>query len=668
MATGDKLVTLDGLKAVYDKTVAPANATQRLYPFDVSGDTVIYNAYNSETDAYSTPVYSLKPIAGTNQTVGAGIKYLHIKTDRAQRFYVHGLYAQNASGISTVNIHCFDNESANLLLMQVDAANDPDRDSNGVGTYTITSADGGTICDIIVDWNLVNRNNWTAGGSGTEYRPKFRKQVTISEACVERTPSVTYLNARVADLQQQINAAMTRGIHIYGAKWDKTNAACARVFEAAGISTDTTNFKHSGSINGSYSNPFDNIYPWNLFRQCNVDLTKYAALHPGDDIREAVVAWYGEPSFKDDGSNGFVGAYRPQYWYTAYEDGDYIIFAVADGKMDGWAESPAYIRGYGFAVDAGDNKLSCYNGKPLTNVALSTLHTRANNSGFTIEDIYTYSAEVTAFVVEYATMNSQAAIGSGCSDCYRQSSDKPHIAETGATRVVLPAACATFALEGVTLDFGAENGAVVAANRRTCTGYEAYSDNDYISVTFDEPLDVTTDMFVSFHGMVNGDAIGNASGYIGTAGKHNAFYRGSVLHANRWRYVLGAYRQTGTGHIWICPADDDPDAYNALNTSKHEDTGLALPASQSAKYIDELGLVDGLGAVPFCTAADGGGSSSNPVGDALYTPAASTGNTVLLAGGSASGGAFAGAFCGNWLYAASYSHWNYAVLPVLKNP
>lgn len=477
------------------------------------------------------------------------------------------------------------------------------------------------------------------------------------------------VDARVAALQQQINAAMTRGIHIYGAKWDKTNAACARVFEAASIATDTTNFCHKGTANGSYSNPFDNIYPWNLFRQCNVDLTKYAALHPGDDIREAVVAWYGEPGFKDDGSNGFVGAYRPQYWYTAYADGDYIIFAVADGKMDGWAESPAYIRGYGFAVDAGDSKLSCYDGQPLTNVALSTLHTRANNSGFTVEDIYTYSAEVTAFVVEYATMNTQNAIGSGCDSCYRSNNaDKPHIAETGATRVVLPAACAEFALEGVTLDFGAEKDAVVAANRRTCTGYEAYSDNDYISVTFDTALDITTDMYVSFHGRANGEAIGNASGYIGTAGKNNAFYRGSVLHANRYRYVLGAYRQTSTGKIWICPADDDPDDYNALNTSKHTDTGIVLPESKSGKYIEALAITPGLGAVPFCTAAGDNGSSSNPVGDALYTPAASTGNTVLLAGGLALSGASAGAFSGYWTAAASYSHWYYAVLPVLKNP
>lgn len=474
------------------------------------------------------------------------------------------------------------------------------------------------------------------------------------------------VDERIAEINRQINAALTRGTHIYGVKWDKTNAAMTRMFEAAGITTDTANFCNKGSLNASYSNPFDNIYPFNLFRQCNVDLAKYKALEPGQDIRDAVTAWYGEPGFKDDGTNGLVGAYRPQYWFTAYEDADgSVIFAVADGKMEGWAESKPYIRGYGFATDAGDNLLTCVNGQPLTNVAMSTLHTRAKNSGFTIDDIYTYSAEVTAAIVEYATMNMQTAIGSGVDSGYRSNdADKPHIAETGATRVVLPSACSAFAIEGMTLDFAATKDGVVAANRRTCVGQEAYSESGYISVLFDEPLDVSTDMFVSFHGMTNGSALGNASGYIGTNGKANAFYRGAIMHANRWRYILGAYRQTGTGKIFICPADDDPDKYDALNTSKHTDTGLVLPTSNN--YISALGLVDGLGAVPFCTAV--GGNSSNPVGDYVYVPALTTGNTVLLAGGSANYGAIDGPFYGDWRSAASYSYWNYAVSPVLKSP
>lgn len=469
----------------------------------------------------------------------------------------------------------------------------------------------------------------------------------------------------ITDLYKQVNAAMVQGTHVYGVRWDKTNATMTRLFEAADITTDTTNFAHRGSINANYSNPFDKLYPWSAMKQCNVDLTKYRALIAGEDIRDAVVAWYGEPGFKDDGSNGFVGAYRPPFWYTAYEDGDTVIFAVASGKMEGWRESPAYIRGYGFATDAGNNLLSCDNGQPLTNVAVSTLHSRAKAGGFTIEDIYTVSGEDTLMIVEYANMNMQSAIGNGCDGNYRENdADKPHIAETGATRVVLPAAFAAFAVEGATLDFGATKGAVIAANRRKCLGYEEYSEEGYISVNFDQALDVTTDMFVSVHGVVNGAAIGNASGYIGANGKANAFYRGSVGWANRWRYVLGAYRQTGTGAIWMCEDPDACDDYDALDTSVHKNTGLILPTSNN--YIKSLGLVDGMGALPFCTEV--GGSSSAPVGDYVYVPSLSTGNTIMLLGGDASTGAGCGPFSASWNRAASSSSWTCAALPVLKSP
>ena len=499
-------------------------------------------------------------------------------------------------------------------------------------------------------------------------------KTTTDQAIADLSHSV---DEEIARIDKAIQEGLVRGTHIYGVKWDKTNAACTRVFEAAGITTDTTNFAHKGSLNENYSNPFDSIYPWNMFRMCNVDLEAYKALTVGDDIRDAVTAWEGEPDFSITGSNGFVGRYRPQYWYTAYADseGNYL-FAVASGKMDGWAESKPCIDGFAFGVDDGTGaSLTCNSGQPLSNVALSTIHTRANSAGFSLQNIYSFSAIVTAYVVEYANMNAQAAIGNGCDALYRQSSEKPLIAETGAHRVVLPRAFAAVALDGATLDFGASNGAVVLANRRRCTGYEEYAaDADYISVTFDDSLDVTTDMFVSVHGCVNGSGwasgLGSHTGYIGTNGKVNVFYRGAILHANRYHYVLGAYRQTGTAEIWICPNEDDCDRYNALNTSVHKDTGLHLPIVDGAAkdgYIGELGIVNGLGAVPFCTSVTGG-SSTAPVGDYCYSPALTTGNTILLVGGSAFSGANCGPFYGGWYNAASYSYWSCVGWPHLKTP
>lgn len=511
-----------------------------------------------------------------------------------------------------------------------------------------------------------NTPDWIAPESSAEYIRTY-DIITIvsnvSSVTVNTSPSTLVTAEEFKALSKRVDA-ITRGGKIYGMRWDKANAKGTRLFDAAAITTDVTNFCYRGNGEATISNPFNSLYPFSEFRQCNVDLTAYAALGDNDDIRNAIVAWYGDPDFKDDGSNGFVGAYRPEYWFTAYEDDDTVVFAISTTEIPGWTHSPAYIRGYGHCVDAGNNKVTCYNANPLTNTAVGTIHTYAKNSGFTIDDIYTYSAELTALVVEYCTLNTQSAIGEGCDALYRESeSDIPLIAENDATRVILPAAAAAYCVEGATLDFGATKGAVVMANRRICTGYSVYSgDADYIEVTFKGgTLNVTTAMFVSFHGAANGPAIGNDSGFIGTAGKVNSFYRGAALFGNKWRYVLGLYRQTGTQHVWLCPPEKDPDDYDALNTTDHIDTGLELPIVNG--YIKRLGLIPGLGAVPVCLEV--GGSSSNPVGDYFYTNA-TAGNTILIVGGSAANGAYAGSFYGYWCNASSYSHWLYAASPVLK--
>ena len=78
-------------------------------------------------------------------------------------------------------------------------------------------------------------------------------------------------------LKLQVNAAHQLNAHVYGIKFDKTTHTCTRLFDAANITTDTTNFCHKGTINPNYDNPFDNIYPWSEFKLCNVDLDKFLA-------------------------------------------------------------------------------------------------------------------------------------------------------------------------------------------------------------------------------------------------------------------------------------------------------------------------------------------------------------------------------------------------------
>ena len=131
-------------------------------------------------------------------------------------------------------------------------------------------------------------------------------------------------------------------------------------------------------------------------------------------------------------------------------------------------------------------------------------------------------------------------------------------------------------------------------------------------------------------------------------------------------YTLGTYENCKDQHIWIANSDEEADNYDALNTSVHYDTGLVLPTVLG--YTKKLGMLSrsGLLSIPaFCT--ETGGDSSNPTGDYFYN-GVFTHNTMLIRGGYAGSGSHAGAFCGYWSAAASYSSWGYAARPRLKNP
>ena len=464
---------------------------------------------------------------------------------------------------------------------------------------------------------------------------------------------------------------------LYGVKWDRTTNELTRLNDALNITTTTTNFCHKGSINPNYNNPFDSIYPWSEIKVCNVNLTAYAALQSGGSVKDCVTAVYGDPDFTYFGTDTLlVGRYRPEFWYWSGEDTDgNVMFYVSESQRLGYKHSPECITPISFCVDAGNSKVTGGAGVPLTNVAVSTIHSRAHNQGFTLSDIDDRDAEIVLFLVEYANMNAQDAIGSGCSNCYRQDATDvvTNLDNTGTETVfeVTDSALSNVIFKGSQVDFGTSVGA---------TTYKAVVKNFTVSgstytITLDRKLaDLANGMYMSVHGFATcefpyiGESLGNMSGYLGTNEKANAYYRGRVLFGNRYDYTLGIYRQTNTNHLWICPEGVDPDSYDGLNTSVHVDTGTALP-DVAANWLTVGGNAQRIaGLCGFMATGTSSGSSSSPVGDQQYVPAITAGNTILLSGGAASNGWICGLFCGHWHYAASYSSWAYAGSPLLKNP
>lgn len=461
----------------------------------------------------------------------------------------------------------------------------------------------------------------------------------------------------------------------YGARWNKTQAQMVRLYDAAAFPTTTTNFGHFGSVNSNYSNPFDSIYPWSGIRLCNIDINLYANLGAGASITKCVKAWEGDPDFSYEDENG-VWRYRPEFYGKSWEDGTYRYFDVSEKAIGSYVHYPEAIvgrwHGRAVALTIDDTEKTCLIpsvGMPAKYIAMNTLHTYAKNYGATLDSIYSIDADNLLCIVEYATMNTQKAIGNGIMSMYRQSADL--IAEdvtNSAVVKVLASAASAFCIPGAIFDIGTSDGGKQVGSYYVVSVQANIGDAQYLDVTLNEAVTVTAANYWSVHGMINkaDEAIGSKSGYIGTNGKCNSYYRGIVLFGNMFFYILGAYENAADRHIWIANSDEESDDYDALNTNVHYDTGLVLPTSGG--YTKKLGMLprSGLLSVPvFCT--ETGGDSNNPVCDYFWN-GTQTYNTVLIRGGGASSGSYGGAFYGSWDGAASDSHWYIAARPRLKNP
>ena len=485
------------------------------------------------------------------------------------------------------------------------------------------------------------------------------------------SPATTWSSARIAGELEKAGVFRKCGI-----LWDKVKATCTRLWDAAGITTDTSNFGHFGTVNPNYDNPFDDIYPWSERRVCNYDMRVLKTIvADGYDVLDAVTAWEGEDTFSYDPAEGLgVGVYTPEYWYTAYDTSEGRVFGVSGAPIEGWYYSEPIIAGRWLGVVEqldGVSVLGCRVGIPTSNVKLGTMHTYAENANMTIDDVYSWDADTTLQIIEYANMNTQAAIGNGVSGLYRQNeTDLIQEDATESTIIKVIAANASVAIPGAIIDIGTSNGGSQVARRYVVSTAADEANETLLCITLNEPVTVTTSNYWSIHGLINvaDEEIGSMSGYIGTNGKCNTYYRGKVSFGNKFVYVLGAWQEGQTNHIWITKSRYEAETIISLDTSSCVDTGLILPWGDGdtaiGGYINELGLVDGLAAAPFCTAL--GGNSANPVGDYCYIPAKSTMNHALFAGGDASNSSPDGRFCAHWYNVRGSSNWYLSASPSSK--
>src|SRR5690606_1692410 len=120
-------------------------------------------------------------------------------------------------------------------------------------------------------------------------------------------------------------SATPRETRIYGLEWNQTLDTYQRLDDAVGMVAITQG-----------RNDFSNVYPWSEMKRCNL----------ADD--GTVLAYYGEPTYRDDGSHGQVMVQIPKFWYRSELIGDNeekkYRRRSADAPVEGFKLHPAFSR------------------------------------------------------------------------------------------------------------------------------------------------------------------------------------------------------------------------------------------------------------------------------------------------------------------------------------
>lgn len=396
--------------------------------------------------------------------------------------------------------------------------------------------------------------------------------------------------------------------------------------DIVGVQVDYKNksFKRiAGAVNLTKGADFDRFSMFGGRRRCNV----------ADD--GTIVAWHGDPDYKEDGTMGQVMVYQPKFYYLvcpvvydpietgigyhlrkanyyvsekpragfrlhpAFYDAngneiDYFLTSAYEGSI--WdADGDAYLLQDEQVMNAGGDKFSSISGarpasgstQGLTRTAIEQMaqNRGANWHGDLIKQV---SAEQMLMIIEMGMMNLQTAIAQGVVTLpWETGSDKTssYAAVTGSTS-------------------GIGNGTGRA--ERTTT-YEGGVAKEY-----------TVD------------------------GKTSVCWRGKEnFWGNIWKFVYGiniwGNGKMGGGQPYIC---SDFNFAENKNSGNYE--GVGFTATNVAGYISAMGystICDWLFIASECT-----GNSSLPVGDYTYITQNLNGYRIARLGGGWSNGGGAGAF------------------------
>ena len=224
--------------------------------------------------------------------------------------------------------------------------------------------------------------------------------ITVDNAdnvVIEINPDTVFVTHQELDLE--INKLKKKAGKIYGIRRliNNSSSAWERLEDAAGLVANAT--KDGTAV----QNDFDNIYPWS-------DIISY-----NYDIKEKKnTAYYGEPTFKFDGSNGEVLTKIPEFWYKREQNDGYEYVYFADYAADGFIKSEQFSVGRYMMSGSSSRVYSKSKVAIFTNYTITNArnYARALGPEFGINDWHYFLLQL-LYLVEYANYNNQSVLGQG---------------------------------------------------------------------------------------------------------------------------------------------------------------------------------------------------------------------------------------------------------------
>lgn len=486
---------------------------------------------------------------------------------------------------------------------------------------------------------------YTNAGTTAEYinnsiAEKIEKHISINVIVdnaqnVNITLDTNQIYVTEKEMREAIDEAISKKGNLYGIKRkvnDNTSPAWERIGDSIGLVAKAT--KNGETV----QNDFDSRYPWSEIISYNYDV-----------IKKKINAYYGDPTFKFDGTNGEVLTRIPEFYWKREIINGYEYIYIADYAIAGFNKSEEFSVGrYDACIDE-DGKLHSYSGySPSTNKNITQHRDAAKllSDEFCMID-YRYFMLQMLYLVEYANYNSQSQLGNGIIGIRYNANDKAIIAQERTNTIVI--ATNDYFKVGQQIAIGTTVDGVSICKDRTITKITEYSKDttEGTAITFDgDPVNIAIGNIIHACAQKEGgcDSLGMQSGCLANDSQHAMIYRGiENIFGNVYNWIDGLNIQNYQAYICRNPKEYISDKFEV----PYIKLGY-VNCNEKDMYIKKLGFDEKNPDIALPIEIGGGAGSSSGMCD-FYS--SSEGNRVALVGGSF----FNGSSAGLWSWLCHYS-------------